>query len=97
VTPDPIGMEGGIDLFVYVKNNPVNFIDPFGLMACSPPECKNPRPIRTWQEEDPSRGSMWGNTPCNSGRWECTEYLCDDGRTIVERRCIWSTSGGIRG
>jgi RHS repeat-associated protein len=30
ITPDPIGLEGGINLFVYT-NNPVNYIDPYGL------------------------------------------------------------------
>jgi RHS repeat-associated protein len=31
VTPDPIGLEGGINLFNYVLNNPVNHIDLLGL------------------------------------------------------------------
>jgi len=30
LTADPIGLEGGIDPFVYVDNNPVNRVDPKG-------------------------------------------------------------------
>ncbi|RJP40621.1 MAG: RHS repeat-associated core domain-containing protein [Desulfobacteraceae bacterium] len=31
LTPDPIGLAGGINPFVYSENNPVNLIDPWGL------------------------------------------------------------------
>ncbi len=31
LTPDPIGLEGGINLFVYASDNPVNRVDPKGL------------------------------------------------------------------
>ena len=31
MTPDPIGLEGGINLWPYTGNNPVNWIDPWGL------------------------------------------------------------------
>ncbi len=31
IEPDPIGLEGGPNVYSYVQNNPVNFKDPLGL------------------------------------------------------------------
>ena len=36
LTPDPVGLEGGINLFVYVENNPVIFVDPAGTIVIAP-------------------------------------------------------------
>ncbi|TBM12764.1 hypothetical protein EYY84_12835 [Hafnia alvei] len=33
VSPDPIGLEGGLNLYSYVKN-PLTWIDPLGLTSC---------------------------------------------------------------
>ena len=33
LSPDPIGLDGGLNLYAYVGNDPVNWIDPEGLYA----------------------------------------------------------------
>jgi RHS repeat-associated protein len=33
VSADPIGLDGGINLYAYVENDPVNWVDPWGLLA----------------------------------------------------------------
>ncbi|NCC62309.1 MAG: RHS repeat-associated core domain-containing protein [Verrucomicrobiae bacterium] len=35
VTPDPIGVNGGFNLYVYANSNPVFFLDPLGLLSVS--------------------------------------------------------------
>ena len=39
LSPDPIGLEGGLNLYAYVGNDPVNWMDPEGLTVW---KCKRP-------------------------------------------------------
>lgn len=34
MTSDPVGLEGGLNTYTYVENNPLGMIDPEGLAAC---------------------------------------------------------------
>ncbi|MEC5408443.1 RHS repeat-associated core domain-containing protein [Paraburkholderia sp. MPAMCS5] len=35
ISPDPIGLAGGLNLYQYADGNPIMWIDPLGLAACS--------------------------------------------------------------
>ncbi len=61
VTPDPIGLEGGINLFAYVKNNPTNWVDLLGLQLNQISPAQTPYQIpRIPQEWQP-----WSPPPAN--------------------------------
>jgi len=46
-TPDPLGMVDGTNVFAYVKGNPVNYMDLYGLSSWCPSVIRR-SPRRTW-------------------------------------------------
>ena len=81
ISEDPLGFGGGdVNLSAYVRNNPVNWVDPFGLypgQMPSPlpgydPNTWNPRwdpQSDRWKVTDPATGNDWSAHPEDPGHW----------------------------
>lgn len=41
IEPDPIGLRGGLNPYPYVRGNPINRVDRFGLQDCSQKDCES--------------------------------------------------------
>jgi RHS repeat-associated protein len=74
ISEDPIGFEAGINFYAYVSNNPVNWVDPFGLQAiqcvplpnpCTKGPCIGPNPSPT-PRPTPTPTCI-GKSPCPCG------------------------------
>ncbi|MFP1862948.1 RHS repeat-associated core domain-containing protein, partial [Lonsdalea quercina] len=65
ISPDPIGLRGGFNLYAYVKN-PLTWIDPLGLAGCH-----FDQKARRWRDSETGRFTRRPNDPSelvNNGR-----------------------------
>jgi RHS repeat-associated protein len=81
ITPDPIGLDAGINLFQYVQNNPVRFIDLDGLRHLE------------WMDLDPIAWPFEANSMRRHMRWHSLDRykegmkVCDDLYALAVRQC----------
>ncbi len=78
LTPDPIGFEGGDkNFYVYVRNDPVNWVDPWGLDYMNPEDAPNVWVLIT----DDHFGNVWFRVPpCGilHGETDAVVLNCDE-------------------
>jgi RHS repeat-associated protein len=69
LTEDPIGFNGGINLYTYVGNNPTNFVDPLGLQEMFPLDPNIPFPYIPL----PDSGGCFGTLAFYSFSWDSSQ------------------------
>jgi RHS repeat-associated protein len=66
ISEDPIGFSGGLNFYAYVRNNPINRVDPSGLSDIGWPGTRGPNPPSPPQPPQPPQWgvsiSCWRNT-----------------------------------
>lgn len=99
MSEDPIGLDGeDINFYVYVENDPLNWIDPEGLLKGKPgkgkPKKKKP-PKKGKPGEPGEPGDDWGDDIGGDWRFDFPGYRCKQWDCNVNTPCHWKSGQQI--
>jgi hypothetical protein len=83
---DPIGYEGGLNLYAYVENNPVNLNDPMGTESAHPGAAIR-QVNRAWDSAQAA-----GNIPGMQRAFDRYVGIAGDGPSSAMQRVAWSNT-----